>query len=719
MRRSRNAWKALAVAGALVAAWSASAGADGSFTAGTGWWDQTAPEAKYQEFSEPPNGPFIESFLYRDWIREGHFVLRGTHVLRSDEAIGGGYHKARWGLDLDYSQIPHNPSFDSRTAYGHLEPGIQVLPDSLQAANQASAADSAAYVSRMVDYLSTARPIHLGLRTDLLDSRLRGRPGEGVSFELRGTRRDRSGQKAYGGSFGFGNIVETIEPIRQTMWDGMGRVSYTHQRVTVEANGGYSAFENDNSVLRWDNPRRATDAVGNPKAGQIDLYPDNQTWRAGGQVAIQLPSRTTFTGSFQWSEVTQDDAWLPYTINTAVFDSLSANPLPGTSTNAKADVLLLDGRLTTHPMPNLGGTLRYHLHKYDNKTPTWMFSGQALYDGAWNGTDVTAHPFGNEQTVYGLDLDWNPIRQVGLFGTYEYTKREHTFREVPEDKENAFEGKVKVKPRSWLSGDVRYRHGKRETEEFDEAEYQMAGVFVEQPDLRRYDVSNRDQDLIESSVSYTGLEKLTLSLNYGYLRNNYKDSGLGLQDDLRRSAGIDATLSPTDRIDLTGSLGWSRIHSSQLSRYSPTGTLATSPSSNWRARITDEIVTALADAQFRVVPDRLALLASYWYERSPGTFDLSGLEGTPQAAQDLPAILYLRQGVGAGAVYSLQENFDVGARWAWEEFDANDFATQGISLLEATPRTSPTGSPAFALFLADNTLDYHANAVAVYLTRRF
>jgi hypothetical protein len=101
---------------------------------------------------------------------------------------------------VDYTQTPHNFSFVTRTGYTLLDPAHQVLPDSLQRANQET---SSAYVATMGDFLKTADRINLGFRTDNLAARFKTRPAQGFTFELRGVRKNRSGNKPYGGSLGF------------------------------------------------------------------------------------------------------------------------------------------------------------------------------------------------------------------------------------------------------------------------------------------------------------------------------------------------------------------------------------------------------------------------------------------------------------------------------------------------------------------------------------
>ncbi len=711
MRTLQGFSKLLAAAGMLALAWSTPALGDGYVTFGTQGWEQSAPEAHYQAFNEAARGVFVESFLYRNTFGKGRAAIWGRNLIRSDEAIGFRYLQPRWRVDVDYIQTPHNLSFITRTGYAATtDPATQLLPDSLQRANQDN---SGGYVSTMNDFLAQANKFNLGFRTDVLSARMRGRPGNGVKVELKGTRRNRAGDKGYGGSFGFNNTIETIEPIRQTMADAEGRVSYSHDRLSLEGVANFSAFENDHSTLIWDNPRTLTDVVGTPGKGKMDLYPDNQSWRVTGQVGLQLPRRTAFTGSYAFGQATQNDPWLPFTVNSAVL-APDTFPLPGTQTYAKANLTTIDARLTSHPIAKLGGTLRFSENKYDNKTPQWTLSGQVPYDGAWNGTDVTTHPYGNEQTVYGADLDWNPISLVGLYGTLEHLKRDHTYREVPEDEEDALGGKVVVRPRSELEASVRFRHGDRKVNEFELDDYKDAsGTLTEQPTLRRYDVASRVQDLVDAGLAWSHGDRATVTLTYNYLRNDYDESGMGLTDDLRRSASIDADLSATDRIDLTGSFGWAWLYGDQKSRTSNSGTVVLADTLNWEARLYDEIITATGGVTWRAIPDRVALSVGYHYERAPGTYELTSYKLTPPA-QNLPGTVYMREGVDVEVRYSLMENTDVMGRWSWEEFNANDFATEDIPLL-----FQPTATTSTAIFLGDSVLDYRANMVALAFQRRF
>jgi MtrB/PioB family decaheme-associated outer membrane protein len=708
MRRSIRFTTILA-AGTLLVAWSASALADGYVTGGTQWWHQTQEEAKYQEFREVPQGLFIESFLYRNPLLGGHVRAWGSNLLRSDEYIAGDYHKPRWTAEVSYRETPHNFSFVSSTGYAFVEPGIQTLPDALQSAVQTGPDPSD--VAILTDYLNNARPLDLGIRTDALGARLKGRPGQGFKFEISGSRRNRSGYKAYGGSFGFSNVVETAEPINQSMAQGEARLTYTKKKLTMEGLFGLSAFDNHEGTLTFDNPNRLVDSVSASSRGRIDLYPDNRQWRAGVNLALMLPHRSSLDGAFEYAQTRQTDTWLPYTINSALFARTDSFPLPGTNTDGKANMTTVNVRFTTHPFAHVGGTLRFRDHHYDNKTPVWTLAGQAPYDGSWAGGEVETRPFSNRQTVSGADLDLSPIRQASLYGTVEFTHREHTYREIGADNELAGEGKLVLRPKTWLTAMGRYRYGDRDADELDIEEYMSeTGALEEQPGLRRFDVASRIQNLGEASLSWTGFSPLATSLNFRYLRNEYHETVMGLQDDMQKSAALDVAYTPNDRLDLEGTVGYAWIYTNQASRTSNVAVPVQADTLNWRARLYDEIMSATGNVDFHATK-KVDLGLSYFYERSPGTYRLTSNKLTPPA-QDLPGTSYRRQGVGTELRYKLTTVADAALRWAWEEYDANDFASQDIPLLLVAGTSR-------ALFLGDNTQDYIANAVSLVVTRRF
>ena len=256
MARNRSALAGLLAGLALLGAVPRIVFADGEIGYGTQWSNQTAPEAKYQEFVDVPNGAYLESFALREMRGRNLLTFYGSGMMRNDEAVAGSlWNGAKFRVDLSYQQVPHNLSSIARSPFSEIAPGVMVVPDTLQTINQANAAG---YIARMRDVLAASPTLALGFRTDITKARIRNRPARGWQIELQGTRRLRSGRKAYGGAWSPGNGVEIWEPINQRMMDGEARASYTKDRATLMATGGVSQFTNYVNTLTWDNPAKLT-----------------------------------------------------------------------------------------------------------------------------------------------------------------------------------------------------------------------------------------------------------------------------------------------------------------------------------------------------------------------------------------------------------------------------------------------------------------------------
>jgi hypothetical protein len=117
--------------GITVSAMAMDARADGNqFTIGGQWWDQTAPEAKYDEFREVPMGGFVESFMVREMIGRQSVALWGVNAIRSDQSTQLTWADgARWRVDLGYAEIPHTFSHIARWGWNQPGAGVFVLPD--------------------------------------------------------------------------------------------------------------------------------------------------------------------------------------------------------------------------------------------------------------------------------------------------------------------------------------------------------------------------------------------------------------------------------------------------------------------------------------------------------------------------------------------------------------------------------------------------------------
>jgi MtrB/PioB family decaheme-associated outer membrane protein len=712
--------------GMTVSALTLDAGAEGNqFTIGGQWWDQTAPEAKYDEFREVPMGGFVESFMVRQMVGRQSVALWGVNAIRSDQSTQLTWADgARWRVDLGYAEIPHTFSHIARWGWNQTGAGVFALPDSLQSANQRTPGN---YTKNMSDFLNTGAPvIPLGLTTKVSTARLRGRPARGWQFEIRANDRVRSGNKAYAMSFGFNTALENPEPIDQRTVNADAIADYHRDRLTVQLDAGLSTFDNHVGELRVDNPKRLTDVVGGDGAavGVLDLYPSNTVARGSVALGYTLPKYTAVNATLAVAQTTQNDRFLNFTNNSAINaqqnltrDSLAAQSLDGKARQINGNV-----SLSTHPINHLDGTATFRYTDYDNQTEERGWKGQAPYEASWQDFKhaLESPALSNKQWVTGLDVNYALTPRIRAGGIAEYRVRDRNDREVEKDTETLLGGRLRMQPTDKFSINGKYTHGDRQADTFNQEDYigfkarPSTGVYdslayLEQPGLRRFDVADRIQDLANADAWYAFSERVDLSATYSYLRNDFaRDTTLGLQEEQVHQVAVTGIIHVNDKLDLNGSYGYGKGHTFQRSRQSG-GSLSFNPIDNWTAKITDQETFAVAGIDW-VPVNRVTVSADYEFSRTQTDYDL---DNGAHNAVDLASTFYRRHESVLDVSWHWQANTSIIGRWGWEQYTVDDFATEDVPLI------FPTTGAASAIYLGDSSQDFTANRLALLVRHTF
>lgn len=708
------------LAATVTAAAAPPAGAVIEVTLGTQFWNQSEPEAKYREFTDPPQGSFLYSLFLEQGKDRNLLTIYSVNALQDDQRTGLRWtNGARYRIDVAYQEIPHNFSQVSRSSYTDAGQGRLILDNTIQALNQANPTQ---YTNIMSTYLAASPDVGMRTRTDAFAATGKARPAQGWRVAAAYEQRKKTGKKAYGGSFGLSHTVEVWEPTEQRMTDGQLAANFQKNQFTFRAVAGVSIFENLVGELTWDNPKRLTDTTNsagagaglNSAAGKIDLYPDNTAWRGELAVAWVLPRRTSLAAALRVNRHEQSDDWLPYTVNSALTDpNLPANALPGTGTDAQATAITGDFRLTTRALGPVGASLRARYNEFDNQTESFTFPGYVRADQAWVAGALTTHPFGNKQVKLAGELNYRPVSRLYLEAGADWTDREHTLREIEEDEEAGAYGRVRLRLAQALSVEAEYRYANRVGSDIDLEYYENAAgtAFIEPVELRRYDVANRRAQIGEFGLDWGPAAWVQTHLEYRYERDNYPDTEIGLRDATRQLGLLDVMLPVSERFELGGGGGYGHYEADQQSRSSG-ATISTNPNDNWSALLLDRNWFAYADFTWWMQEDKLALEGAYEFSWARGEYYLDNPTNT---AQDLPDTRTMRHIAMATLRYDVWDDTEVGLRYAFDDYDVVDFANQGIELLNTA------GSPplANAIFLGDNALSYSANRVALYLTQSF
>ena len=156
---------------------------------------------------------------------------------------------------------------------------------------------------------------------------------ENLNVNLNVSTTSKTGHQPWGASFAFNNANEMPLPIDNRTNDLSAGVEWSNRKGMVRLAWDGSFFDNHTSTLVWDNPIRATDfnngltppngpydpngySNGNgPAQGRMALPPSNSMNVVSIVGLYKMPRRTAVNGTLQFTNQTQDEALIPWTIN--------------------------------------------------------------------------------------------------------------------------------------------------------------------------------------------------------------------------------------------------------------------------------------------------------------------------------------------------------------------------------------------------------------------
>jgi Putative outer membrane beta-barrel porin, MtrB/PioB len=417
--------------------------------------------AKFQETREVPKGFSIQKLaLEFNSANSPYFLsLTGTELHERDRRItadAGRFGKYR--LQFMWDQIPHffgsGKSFLLPTAPGlyQVDPTLRA---SLQAVTQGDATRTPvnAPLPTLVRQALVTAPVTLvRLRRDQATIRQTYEPSDNVELYAQfGWLRNTGSRPMSAGTFvrrpvpgnGLADIggswegigQEFLEPINQRTYSLKLGAHFSGERWNAGVDYDLSLFRNRVESLIFENPFRITDEEGcTPNAPplppltcgasnrfrqvrwQNDLPPNNDSHTITLWANFNLTSHTQLRGLFSLAYWTQNDPFLPWTLNTAIvpthWDGLSpitnptdVNQLPAKSLNGKMRNINQEYALVNRNN-DFRFQAQYRSQFLDNQSPMIVFPGYAAFgDSTWRAarTDFYNLPVEN--------LDWDFRRQ--------------------------------------------------------------------------------------------------------------------------------------------------------------------------------------------------------------------------------------------------------------------------------------------------------------------
>lgn len=768
--------------------------------------------------------------LYDLWFglvdpNNGRYLdFQGENLLRDDQSIRFGFGSyGSWGVVIDRNEIPHNLSNKARTPYIDQGGGLLTLPSTAPIPNTnlvPSAAQLTANDAATATWLSTTlHGVELGTQRDKTGATISITPHQDFKFRL-----SLSDERKDGSNLTYGAIgdrpprtlnAQLAEPIDYKTQELKFEAEYN--RPTYQALFTYllSGFENEIDTLRWQNPYVA-DVDGNgydtwnaayniAGFGQRALAPDNRYQNASLALGFDLPMASRLSATVAYGLMEQDETLLPYSTSSlgsaTAFDSTGI--LPRTNADAEIDTLLFNADYSINPIErlNLRAFVRYY--DLDNKTPqsNWWYvtddtrgTGNPSYK---NKRVNLAYSF--DQMNYGLDTSYNlPFWRTTLGLGYEREDIDREFREANTE-EDMIKASLKTRPTDWLTVRAKYLYGDRDGGEYNNTVtaqsywYSLADAgadrdnpqftFSNHPDMRKFDVSDRERDQFDLAATVMPMAGLDLTGSYRYRKDDYASgvtatqpllaSGIGVAagDDTAATPGdqlgllesktqryaLDISYAATERLNLNAFGSRETIESTQRglefnenNKMNPTAVSGaaelgpwTRTTSQWMAVTDDKTNTIGVGAGFEIIPGTLRFATDYTYSQGKVDIDYSGfgtqssvnpdntLADTHEFAFRNPeTVTHKQYNLNATLEYQFVKNLVFGLHYIYDRYKISDWMQEAD-----TPWAESVGSEYLLRDTSDATStqwgnrlinlgsylgpSYEAHFGAVTLTYRF
>jgi MtrB/PioB family decaheme-associated outer membrane protein len=590
--------------------------------------------AKFEEYGAVKPGPVLENFSLSAASKTSDAVFEayGSNAGYNNQFYFVElYSPGKQYLKLTWDQIPHLYSTSARTLFDASMPNVLTIPSSikqqLQNATSGFPNDTATVNSVLNNNL---RHVSVGLQRDIGKVSYRWTPDPEWDFRVDYHNERKSGTKPLSAAAVYFNATEMLEPVNYRTQNFSASGQYTARVATDKKwsiNFSYagSIFENAYKSLTWDNPFIDTPPFSSPTyaptaISRNSLPPDNYANRYSLNTNLDLPFNSRFAGTASYSQMRQNDQFIPMTINSV----LTPSPLPASSLNGAIDTFLLNGVLTTKLSDQLTGTVRYRHYDNDNKTPILTFQDFVQLD-----SQVISAIRRNLAPQYkkdnaSLELVWKPVKNLTVGLTPAWEKYDRDRRDV--DVTNEFSGKIFVDtaPTEWLNVRASYLQGMRRFEHYDFATFvgipgdPNEAYLYENIYMRKFDLANRDRRKAELFAELRPAEKIVVTPSLGWRDDRYGDTqafggDLGLKRDISWNAGAEVAYS-FSRFT-TFSIGYIFEHLRREmidnSAGASAGVFEPATASNWGSKIADNIHTVTASANINVIPKQWDLSFRY------------------------------------------------------------------------------------------------------------
>jgi len=580
--------------------------------------------------------------------------------LDSRDAIMEGGKQGKYAIGVEYDQIPNYRAEDARSPFRNQGGGELGLPS-----GWVTSGTTGTMPTLGTDLISTP----LKTERDRLGVKFSMIPGK--AWEVTGFFREekKDGTKDVGATFGFSQT--SILPVDFNYKTDDFGLALGYRGSSLQYSLAYtgSFFKNEQDAITWQNP--FTHAAGQDY-GQTAEAPDNQFHRISATLGYQLTDHTRVGAQLAYGRLTQDQAFLPYTIN----PSIVTPGLPASNLDGQVDTTLAKFNINSRPTPKLLLDASYTYSNRDNKTAVnnynYVITDTVLAIDPNTGSPVTRQnmPYSFKQNLLRAKISYLLPNEANLSGGFDYNQMNYTYQQVDDTKNKTLWAKLKLKPLETVEGSLKYSYSTRDASTFVPLSSQTPPlgnpVFPDSvnPLMQPFELADRNRNLVGFDVAYNPRDNLSLNLDVEYSKDDYPNMVLGL------TQANEWTVTPSLNYVFSETLSASAYYTYEKLSSDQNGLewIPVPPvSNNWMESDSNLTQTFGLSANWKAIPDKLDLGADVTYSTFTGKIQYANAADLPDLSSDLFA-------VGVHGNYKMKERLSLRAAVWYESYKEDDWA---------------------------------------------
>jgi hypothetical protein len=716
--------------------------------------------SKFQEYRVVPKGVSMPVFGVQGSANGNQYALFGSNISQRDQRYTGWLDLSALGVAFDYNQIPHNMGNNGRTLFSETAPGVWNLSGTLRK-TLGDAVDAVPTTARIYPFYAallgpTIDAVNL---VDISQQRNRGDVvldlGRRLPFDLAVTytRDEKTGYRGASGGDILGVVTSAIdvpESIDEVTQDFGVRWAWNFpKKGNVHASFNRNLYNDRLNSLTVDNPFRAADLAyvstavpGGPAQARFSTSPDNEATRGAFGAQFRFARRTLLTADAAFGSWTQNEAFLPYTINSAIFTPSGAaanqvSALQHQSLDGKIDTTNYNLTFASRPVDALAVRLRYRNYAYKDKTNRWVITGDTSGspDRSWGAANAPTadEPYGHAtanrtdsstghfEGQVGYDI--GDLTLEGVYRNIQTSWEGRASSSGTDGSENGYTLAAMYHSRDWLGFRFHFDGNKRKVSGVE------AGSIGANQGLMA-DHAERDQTRVGLDIEVTPSDKYGVTFAYNRRNDDYpnrpfevagnSETESGLLESSYDMFSVDFDCAPTDRVTFNAFYSYEKA--AQTNQW----VTLTSGALNNRQRFepSDKGNTFGVNGVFRLDPEKWTLSILAQQQKVDGFWDITAREAGSFYNPGRTTLIPTGQGAAADVAdyddftwtnavvdlgYALSKSWKLSLGYAYDKYKTADAFSDGTTILPQS----------VLFFMKANDNGYTANMAYTRLSYRF